>query len=196
MRVTTPWTAALAAIVFTIVAGAVALADLASGTEIYATLQSAIDTKTAKTGDPVTLKVTSLYPDSALNTTVQGAVINAHVAKAVAASPTKKAYLLITFDTIALTDGRSYPFPGQIVSMQKQKRTNIAQAAGEILTGMVVGNTVGKAGGSDVGGAIGAMGGAVYAAQMSQNFRIAENSTIKLRTTDSIPITPTHPQQR
>ncbi|MBV8354498.1 MAG: hypothetical protein JO101_04200, partial [Candidatus Eremiobacteraeota bacterium] len=42
----------------------------------------------------------------------------------------------------------------------------------------------------------GAAAGTVYASQMSQNIRIPENSTVKIVTTQPLPITPAYPQQR
>ena len=197
MRVS--WTsiaAVTAAVVFLVSAGGVALADLEPGTQVYATLQGGLDTKTAKVNDPVMMTVTSLYPQTALNTTIQGATVKGHVIQAHAASPTKKATIQIAFDQITLADGRSFPFPAKIDSMQKSKHTNYAQAAGEVLGGMVVGNVLGKWTGAQAGGVVGAAGGALYASQMSQNFAVAANTTIKLETTDAIPITATHPRQR
>ncbi len=58
---------------------------------------------------------------------------------------------------------------------------------------MVVGNMLFKSVGSPAGGAIGAMGGVVYASQMSQNFKIPANSTVKMQMTDVLATVP-HPQ--
>jgi len=188
-------TAAVAALAW-FLCGTAAFADLDSGTQVYAVLRDAIDSKTARVGDPVVLRVQSLYPDQPLNTTVQGATINAHVSEAVAATPTKKAHVTIAMDTITLTDGRTFPFNGQVVQVVQQKRTNAGQAAGEVVGGMIAGNILGKWLGTNYGGLIGAAGGALYASQMSQNVRIPENSTVKIVTSTATPITPAYPQTR
>ena len=197
MRISSWVAIAATAVVFSFTASTeVALAELQPGTQIYATLQGALDTKTAKVNDPVLMTVNSLYPESALNTTIQGATIKGHIIQAHAASPTKKATIQIAFDSMTLTDGRSFPFPAKIDAMQKTKKTNLVQGAGEVLGGMVVGNILGKWTGAQAGGVVGAAGGAIYANQMAVDFSIAANSTVKLETTDAMPITPTHPQQR
>ena len=171
------------------------MADLPSGTEIYGTLAQSLDTKTSHLGDQVNMKVTSLFPQTALSATVQGATIHGHVTQVTAATPTKKAALHIAFDTIQLIDGRSYPFPAEIEAMSKKKKVNLAQAAGEILTGMLVGNMVAKTTtGGDAGGTVGAISGVVYASNMAVDFKIPADSTVKLKTMDSIPITEAHPQ--
>jgi hypothetical protein len=182
------------AIAFVTASAGRALADLPVGTGISATLQSSLDTKTSRAGDPVVLTVVGTTPRTAIEAGLQGATIHGHVSEAVAATPMKKAYLAVAFDTITLADGRSYPFPARIVAFEKKKRTNFLQAAGEILSGMLVGNVAGKDVGTPVGGAIGAMGGMIYAAQMSQDFRIPQDSTVKMLTTGEIAIAPTHPQ--
>ena len=190
----TSWIALIAAIAF--VAGSLmpARADIPPGTDISATLQGSLDSRTSKVGDAVLMKVTASPAHSEAETALDGAIIRGHVSEAVGATPTKKAYIGIAFDTITLADGRTYPFPAKIMAFQKQQRTNAGQAAGEILAGMIVGNIIGKGVVSPMGGAVGAMGGVVYASQMSKNFRIPENSTVKMRTTGEIGITGTHPQ--
>jgi hypothetical protein len=193
MRVCVRPLAATAAFLFAVALGGTALADLSAGTELDATLQDALDTKTSRAGDPVLLKVMALVPPAA-NDVVQGATIKGHVAQATGASPTKMSALRIAFETITLADGRSFAFPGVIESMTKKKRTNYGQAAGEVLAGMFVGNAIGKTMTTKLGGPVGAAGGVMYASQMAQNFRVPQNSTIKIKTTDSIAIPPPRPQ--
>jgi hypothetical protein len=189
------WIALIAAAAFVAATFTLARADdIPVGTGLSATLQESLDSRTSKVGDAVIMTITASPAHNAVEATLDGATIHGHVSEAVGATPTKKAYIGIAFDTITLADGRTYPFPAKIVALQKQKRTNAGQAAGEILAGMIVGNIIGKGMGSPMGGAAGAMGGVVYASQMSQNFRIPEKSTVKLQTTGEIGITGTHPQ--
>ena len=195
MRRSASWVALIVAMAFVVCTLSVASADLPSGTDVYATLQQTLDTKSSKVGDPVTMTVTAVSPETAPDAAaLQGAMIRGHVAQVYGATPTKKAYVGIAFDTITLADGRTYPFPAKITALQKKKRINIAQAAGEVLAGMVVGNIIGKGIGTPAGGAIGAMGGVVYASQMSQNFRIPQGSTVKMRTIDVLTMGPPRPQ--
>jgi hypothetical protein len=169
-------------------------ADVPAGTNVFATLQQTLDTRSARAGDAVIMTVTGIVPpDSPDAAALQGATIRGHVQQAFAATPTKKAYIGIAFDTITFADGRTFPYPAKIIALQKKKSVNAAQAAGEVLVGMVVGNMLFKSVGSPAGGAIGAMGGVVYASQMSQNFKIPSNSTVKMQMTDVLATVP-HPQ--
>lgn len=191
MRSSPSWIAAIVAAAFVASACAPALADLPTGTDVFATLQETLDSKGSKAGDPVMMTVTAVSPESAPDSAaLQGATIRGHIAQVYAATPTKKAYVGIAFDTITLSDGRTYPFPAKITALQKKKRVNAAQAAGEILAGMVVGTILARG----VGTAIGGAGGVVYASQMSQDFRIPQGSTVKMRTTDMLAIGPARPQ--
>lgn len=189
------WVAALFALAFSLSLGAVALADIPAGTDIEATLQQTLDTKSSKVGDPVLMKITSVASSSQLDPALQGATIRGHVSRVVGPTPTKKAYVEIAFDTLTLADGSTFPFPAKITALKAKKTSpNITQAAGEVLAGMIVGNIIGKGLGTGAGGAVGAAGGAVYASQMSTNVRIPQNSTVKMRTTDAIAFTAPHPQ--
>src|SRR5579872_2106705 len=127
------WLAALFALAFSFSLGVAALADVPSGAVINATLQQTLDTKTSRVGDPVLMTIASISPETAFDPSLKGATIRGHVSQVVGATPTKKAYIGIAFDTLTLADGRTYPFPAKIMAFQKQQRTNAGQAAGEIL---------------------------------------------------------------
>lgn len=188
------WLAALLALAFGFSLGAAALADVPAGAVINATLQQTLDTKTSKVGDPVLMTIASISPDTAFDPNLKGATIRGHVSQVVAATPTKKAYLGIAFDTVTLADGRTFPFPATITALKKKKSVNIPQAAGEVLAGMIVGNILGKSVGTGAGGAVGAAGGAVYASSMATNFKIPQNSTVQMKTTNVISLGAPHPQ--
>lgn len=193
MRTRASWATLIAAL-FVFCSMSAVQADVPTGTDVFATLQQTLDTRSARAGDAVAMTVTGVLPANAPDAAaLQGAIIRGHVQQAYAATPTKKAYIGILFDTITLADGRTFPYPAKIVALQKKRSLNAVQAAGEVLAGMVVGNMLFKTVGSPVGGAIGAMGGVVYASQMAQNFKIPSNSTVKMRTTDVIATIP-HPQ--
>jgi len=189
------WIAALIALAFSLSLGAVARADLAAGADVYATLQQTLDTKTSKVGDPVLMTITSISPLGPDSSQLSGATIRGHVAQVFSATPTRKAYLGIAFDTLTLADGRTFPYPAKIVALRKKRSVNYAQAAGEVLAGMIVGNILGKSVGSGAGGAVGAIGGGVYASQMAVNFKIPQNSVVKMTMIDAVPLGAPHPQQ-
>jgi cell division septation protein DedD len=193
MRTRASW-ATLIAVVLVFCSIAAVRADVPANTDVFATLQDTLDTRTAKAGDAVVMTVTGVLPADAPDAhALQGATIRGHVQQAYAATPTKKAYIGILFDTVTLTDGRTFPYPAKVVALQKKRSINAVQAAGEVLAGMVVGNMLFKTMGSSAGGPLGAVGGAVYASQMAQNFKIPSSSTVKMRTTDVIATVP-HPQ--
>ena len=194
MRASTSWVSLIAAFALVLCGFSAVRADVPAGTNVFATLQQTLDTRSARVGDAVTMVVTGVVPADAPDAAaLQGATIRGHVQQAYAATPTKKAYIGIAFDTITFVDGRTFPYPAKILALQKKKSVNAVQAAGEILTGMVVGNMLFKSVGSPAGGAVGAMGGVVYASQMSQNFKIPASSTVKMQTTDVLATVP-HPQ--
>jgi hypothetical protein len=193
MRTRASWATSIAAL-FVFCSMSAVQADVPTGTDVFATLQQTLDTRSARAGDAVVMIVSGVLPPDAPDAAaLQGATIRGHVQQAFAATPTKKAYIGILFDTITLTDGRTFPYPAKIIALQKKRSINPAQAAGEVLVGMVVGNMLFKSVGSPAGGAVGAIGGVVYASQMAQNFKIPSNSTVKMRTTDIIATVP-HPQ--
>jgi hypothetical protein len=196
MRTRSSWVSFFVAVAIAIAPVAVR-ADLPSGANVFATLQQTLDTRSSKVGDSVLLIVTGVIPsDTPDAAALQGATIRGHVDQVYAATPTKKAYIGIAFDTITLTDGRAFPYPAKIVALQKKKSVNAMQAAGEVLGGMLVGGLVGGAAGGAggaVGTAMGGMGGVVYASQMAANFKIPQNSTVKMRTVDVLATT-AHPQ--
>ena len=194
MRTSTSWASLITAVALVLCSFSAIRADVPAGTNVFATLQQTLDTRSARIGDAVVMTVTGIVPpDSPDAAALQGATIRGHVAQAYAATPTKKAYIGIAFDTITFADGRTFPYPAKILALQKKKSVNAAQAAGEVLVGMVVGNMLFKSVGSPAGGAIGAMGGVVYASQMSQNFKIPASSTVKMQMTDVLATVP-HPQ--
>lgn len=191
MRTPTSWIAVIALIAFVGSALPVVAADLPPGTNVYATLQGSLDSKTSKVGDPVVMTVTSAWPaDDAVATAMQHATIRGHVSQVVHATPTKKAYVGIAFDTLTLTDGRTYPFPAKITALKKKKSYNAVQAMGEIAVGVGVGALIGHTAGAVIGG----LGGTFYAEQMAADFRIPENSSVTMRTTEILSMTPEHPQ--
>lgn len=194
MRTSTSWAALITAVALVLCSISAVRADVAAGTNVFATLQQTLDTRSARVGDAVVMTVTGIVPqDSPDAAALQGATIRGHVQQAYAATPTKKAYIGIAFDTITFSDGRTFPYPAKIVALQKKKSVNAVQAAGEVLAGMVVGNMIFKTAGLNGGGAVGAAGGAVYASQMSANFKIPSNSTVKMQMTDVLATVP-HPQ--
>jgi len=194
MRTSTSWAGLITAAALVLCTISACRADVPAGTNVFATLQQTLDTRSARVGDAVIMTVTGIVPADAPDAAaLQGATIRGHVQQAFAATPTKKAYIGIAFDTITFADGRTFPYPAKIVALQKKKSVNAVQAAGEVLAGMVVGNMLFKSVGSPAGGAVGAMGGVVYASQMSENFKIPASSTVKMQMTDVLP-TVAHPQ--
>ena len=192
MRTLSSWIAILATIAFVGSALPAVAGDLAPGTNVYATLQGSLNTKSSKVGDPVLMTVTSAWPaDDAVATAMQHATIRGHVSEVVHATPTKKAFIGIAFDTLTLTDGRTYPFPAKVTALKKKKSYNAVQAIGETAVGIGVGALIGHTAGAVIGG----LGGAFYAEQMAANFKIPENSSVTMKTTELLSMTPTHPQQ-
>jgi hypothetical protein len=159
----------------------VASADaIPSGTTITGVLQTPLDSGTAKVGDGVSITVTRPYPDG--DASYANATIRGHVSSVVRAGQGRKAEIDLAFDSIVLGNGASSQLSGHVLNVEEKKKSAILTQAAGAGIGMIVGNIVGKALHTNLGGLAGAGGGFLYANNVKQNFTVARESTITLQT--------------
>lgn len=149
------------------------------GEHLYATMQTAISSKTANVGDPFTMTVTEPYPNG---TDLSGATITGHVAKIVRAGQGTKAEIDLAFDRVNYPDGTSSPISATLDTLQtKTQSKNGAEVAAKTIGGMILGNVIGKTilhtGG---GGVVGAIGGFVYGQNAKADVDVSQGAQAQL----------------
>ncbi|MGA3037223.1 MAG: hypothetical protein ABSE64_07025 [Vulcanimicrobiaceae bacterium] len=153
-----------------------------AGAQITGTIQQELRSKTAQSGDQFTM-VTS-----------GGSTIYGHLSQVDRANIGRKAHLKLNFDTIRFPDGSTSRIHATVVAVQQHKQTNYTRAAGTALGGMIVGNILGKAIGTNAGGAIGLVGGGLLAANTANDIDIPAGAQATIQLTQ--PLSSGHPQAR
>jgi hypothetical protein len=151
--------------------GASADVSMDSGTLINGRVEREISTRTAQDGDRFAVR------------TDAGAVIYGHLSQVARANIGRKAHLTLHFDRIRFSDGTSAPLSAKLVAVNQKKQTNYVRAAGTVLGGMVAGNILGKALGTNAGGAIGVVGGGLLAANTASDIDVPRDSAIEVQLT-------------
>ena len=123
-----------------------------------------------------------------------GSTIYGHLSEVHRANIGAKAHIKLNFDSVVFPDGSRSAINATATSIAQQKKTNYTQAAGQVLGGMVVGNVLGKMVGTNIGGAIGLAGGALLAANTSQDIIIPAGSAVTMKL--NAPLSNGHPQAR
>lgn len=151
-----------------------ATVNLPAGAIIDGTIQQEIDTKYAEDGQRFTI------------TTPAGSLIRGHLSQVERANVGRKAHVTLNLDTIRFSDGTSTSLSAEIVGVTQNKTTNAAQAIGTVVGAMIVGNILGKAVGTNAGGIVGVAGGALLAANTSQNIVVPAGSPVRMKLTEPL----------
>jgi hypothetical protein len=165
-----------------------ATTTVSAGAKFHALMNQTLDSGTAQVGQRFTMQVVAPYPNGDASTW-SGATITAHVVHVQHASQGRKAELGFTFDKVTLRNGRSAALSANLVSVEEKHSTNLGHIAFNTAAGMVVGNILGKWLGTNAGGAIGAVGGALYGINMKTNFSIGAGSKVDLQLASPLTIT-------
>lgn len=153
-----------------------------AGATITGAIQQDLNTKTAQDGQRFTM------------VTDGGSVIYGHLSQVARANIGRKAHMKLNFDSIRFPDGSYSPLHASLEGVSSKKQVNYVQAAGQALGGMIVGNILGKAIGTNAGGLVGLAGGALLAANTSTNIDVPAGATATIRL--NAPISSGHPQAR
>jgi hypothetical protein len=155
-----------------------ASANFPAGTTLNGTIQQDINSKTAQDGQRFTM------------VTPSGSKIVGHLSEVDRANIGRKAHIKLNFDKIRFTDGTSVPLSATLVGVTQHKQVNYVQAAGQVLGGMVVGNIIGKAVGTNLGGLVGVAGGGLLAANTSTNIDIPAGAAAQIQLTEPLVVRP------
>jgi hypothetical protein len=145
-----------------------------SGTLISGHVERELSSKTAQDGDRFAVRTDS------------GAVIYGHLSQVARANVGHKAHLNLNFDRIRFSDGTSAPIAAKLVSVAKTAKTNYVRAAGTVLGGMIAGNILGKAIGTNAGGALGVVGGGLLAANTASDIVVPQDAAIEVQLTQPL----------
>jgi hypothetical protein len=155
-----------------------------AGTTLSLSLATALTSKTAKVGDPISALLTSdVVVDGktaiASGTTVAGSIAAVESgSEGIGGKPT----LVLSFDRLELPGGKDVPIAGQITEKGKSDTVgDTAKIVGGPAVGAVVGDKVikGKKG-KIIGGILGGATGAVVAQKTGTEARLKEGETLTL----------------
>ena len=157
-----------------------AAAAIPSGSTLATTLNLSLNTKSAYTGQPISLLVVAPYPDDA--TQLEGSKIYGHVAKVQKAGQGRNPELELALDSIVLAGStKRMPIHAAISKIAPKQGPNVLYGAAGALVGMLFGNWVGKMVGTNAGGAIGAAGGFLLASNNKKNIEVPEGSAVSVQ---------------
>lgn len=158
-------------------ASAARVVTLASGAMVSAKINQTIDSGSAYAGQKFTMTVVAPYPQS--NGSFAGATLYGHVTKVVPAGQGTNPELAFAVDRVVLQNGDTGRPVLMVQSQETQHHNNTANIAIAGLAGMAVGNWIGKAAfNSNAGGAVGAIAGALYAANTRTNVSLRQGSAV------------------
>jgi len=169
--------------------GAISIAaaklPIPAGSVIDATLGTALDTGSSYIGQPITLTV-SRSAQGAL-APLAGATIYGKVIQAQAAYQGTNPSLALAVDSIALA-GNADPEPisAKVLKIDPVPGSMVAKEAEGTLAGMLIGNWIGKANGSNVGGLLGAAGGYLLTSNGKANISVPAGTPVSLELTDPL----------
>jgi outer membrane lipoprotein SlyB len=153
---------------------AAAAVTVPSGTQLRATMNSELTSKSALVGQVVKLQLVAPYPENDArfaNATLSGKVVNV-----VRAGQGRKAQLEFAIDKITLVGGQVGWFSAKVVNLDSRTKDSTGKIALSTLGGMVVGNVLGKWAGTNAGGAIGAVAGALYSANSKEDITVPQGA--------------------
>lgn len=168
---------------------ALAAQTIAAGTNMNATLNVALDSKTSYNGEPVSFTVRQPYPDG--NPSFANAKVYGHVSSVVSGGQGRSPSLTVALDSIRYPNySANVPLYAKITTIGQQRQSNALKEAGGALAGMVVGNIIGKWIGMKgiTPGAIGAVGGFLLATNNKTNFHVPAGSSASMQLTNSLAV--------
>ncbi|MGZ3505716.1 MAG: hypothetical protein ACXWNJ_19285 [Vulcanimicrobiaceae bacterium] len=156
---------------------------LSKGDALNAVMEGTLDTGTAQVGDRFSLRVVSPYPEG--DQDLANAVISGEVTKVTPAGQGRNPELYLSFNTITLQNGASYPIDAQMTGGgPKQESRNGGHVALTTIGGMIAGNIIGKTiFHTNVGGAIGAAGGFLTGYNKKSNLKLDQGTQVSLTLT-------------
>src|SRR5579883_1488898 len=156
---------------------------LSQGQTLNVQFQSTLDSGKAYAGQHFTAKVVSPFPND--DPTFANAVVNGTVIKVVSAGQGRNPELHLSWDSITLQNGSSYPLNAEMTSGgAKQQNRNGGHVALTTIGGMIAGNIIGKTiFHTNAGGAIGAVSGFLVGYNKKSNIQLSQGDQVQLTLT-------------
>jgi hypothetical protein len=154
-----------------------------AGTTLTVALSSAVSTKTAKVGDPISAQVVSDVLVGNRVAVPAGSRVSGTVTQVVSGSNKIGGVpvLGLRFDTLQLVGGQSMPISGEIVQQGRSDTgMDTAKILGGAAAGAVVGHQVDDDKGKVIGGLLGGAAGAVAAKKTGAEVQLAQDSTLAI----------------
>lgn len=146
------------------------------GNVLTGVLDQGLDSKTAYTGEPVTLRDVSSSDGTIVHARLLGSVTDV-----TPAGQGQNAQVRMHFTQLRNADGSVTPIDGVVVSVDVKTKSNAAKEIGGALVGMLAGNAIGKILGINGGGIVGAAGGFLVAKDNRANVVIPANSAVTVQ---------------
>jgi len=156
---------------------------LSQGQTLNVQFQSTLDSGKAYAGQHFTAKVVSPFPND--DPTFANAVVNGTVIKVVSAGQGRNPELHLSWDSITLQNGSSYPLNAEMTSGgAKQQNRNGGHVALTTIGGLIAGNIIGKTiFHTNAGGAIGAVSGFLVGYNKKSNIQLSQGDQVQLTLT-------------
>ncbi|HZT11493.1 MAG TPA: hypothetical protein VFA29_01685 [Candidatus Baltobacteraceae bacterium] len=156
---------------------------LSQGQTLNVQFQSTLDSGKAYAGQHFTAKVVSPFPND--DPTFANAVVNGTIIKVVSAGQGRNPELHLSWDSITLQNGSSYPLNAEMTSGgAKQQNRNGGHVALTTIGGMIAGNIIGKTiFHTNAGGAIGAVSGFLVGYNKKSNIQLSQGDQVQLTLT-------------
>jgi hypothetical protein len=156
---------------------------LSQGQTLNVQFASTLNSGNAYAGQHFTAKVVTPFPND--DPTFANAVVNGTVIKVVQAGQGRNPELHLSWDSITLQNGASYPLNAEMTSGgAKQQNRNGGHVALTTIGGMIAGNIIGKTiFHTNAGGAIGAAGGFLTGYNKKSNIQVSQGDQVQLTLT-------------
>lgn len=156
---------------------------LSQGQTLNVQFQNTLNSGTAYAGQHFTARVVSPYPND--DPTFANAVVNGTVIKVVSAGQGRNPELHLSWDSVTLQSGASYPLNAEMTTGgPKQQSRNGGHVALTTIGGMIAGNIIGKTlFHTGAGGAIGAVGGFLTGYNKKSNIQVSSGDQVQLTLT-------------
>ena len=156
---------------------------LSQGQTLNVQFQSTLDSGKAYAGQHFTAKVVSPFPND--DPTFANAVVNGTIIKVISAGQGRNPELHLSWDSITLQNGSSYPLNAEMTSGgAKQQNRNGGHVALTTIGGLIAGNIIGKTiFHTNAGGAIGAVSGFLVGYNKKSNIQLSQGDQVQLTLT-------------
>lgn len=181
------WSACAAAAALLAPLGAsAATVTVNAGTQLRATMNSELSSKTALVGQVVRMTLVAPYPED--DARFASAALTGKVVAVTKAGRGTKPQLEFVMDKITLRGGQTSAMNARLVSLEAKTKSSAGRVATATLTGMVVGNIVGKWAGTNAGGSIGAVAGALTSTNVKEDVTVPAGATAVLQLTTGLSV--------